>query len=67
VTGTRLVDASAVSVGDQVVFLGRAHLVQSVEDYTHPAFPGQAWRIAREDATGWSITLIPGQLLEVLR
>jgi hypothetical protein len=63
------VDASDVEVGDQVraPLIGEFHRVQSVEDYRHPEFPGQAWRIAREDATGWAMTLIPGQVLEVLR
>jgi hypothetical protein len=63
-TGTVRVDASRVRAGDILVVLGTAHRVSRVTPYEHPAWPGEAWAVAWEDATGWCIALIPGQALE---
>lgn len=45
-------------VGDDIVFLGRAHRVVRIEPYQHPDYPDEQWAMAY-DAYGWAITLIP--------
>ena len=62
-----LVRGADVVVGEILVFLGRVHRVTSIEDYRHPLFPAETWRIAREEPTGWEMVLEPWARVEVAR
>lgn len=66
--GPVLVDAAEIVVGDDIWFLGRAHRVLELLDIPAPAWWGgpKEWRTAH-GAEGWTITLIPGERLEVVR
>lgn len=56
------VDAADIRVGDDIWFLGAAHRVLRITDHRLP----DGWRIAH-GARDWTISLIPGERLEVLR
>jgi hypothetical protein len=56
------IDAGDIEPGELVWFLGEAHRITTIEPYKWR----EGWRIA-SDATGWAITFIPGERLEVLR
>jgi hypothetical protein len=67
------IDATEVKVGDDIVFLGQPHRVSQITEHDAPGwwprFPGEgdcAFRMAH-GAGDWTITLIPGERLEVLR
>jgi len=58
-TDTRAMNTENVHVGDIIVILGTPHMVDSLEDYTHPVVThGETWKIARA-ADGWGITVTP--------
>jgi len=64
-TTTARIDAAEVVVGDLLWFLGQTHRVTRIDPYPSPILSD--WRTATEEATAWSYTLIPGEMVEVLR
>jgi hypothetical protein len=64
---SKLVSGDELGVGDVVVFSGHSHRITSIEPYDHPMLGGPNVRIAREEPTGWAITLTPEIELEVVR
>ena len=68
-TAIQRIDAADVVVGDLLWFLGQTHRVTSIDVtrrlYAYDRDPND-WRTAREEPTGWTYTLIPGEMVEVL-
>jgi hypothetical protein len=63
--GARSVDAADVQVGDDLLYHGTPHRIQSIEPYVGSLFPPESGaRIARA-ADDWSFTLVPGHKLRV--
>ena len=62
------VDAADIKVGDDIWFLGAAHRVLRITEHSAPDWiePPASWRTAH-GAGDWTITLIPGEQLEVVR
>lgn len=61
-TGAIRCVAEDVAVGDEILFLGDTHIIREIRPYagTVGDLDTSGWRVA-VDASGWAVTLIPGQ------